>query len=300
MAPLPLLVTGSTSLRLGGLLLLLLGLGACLVVARKAGRAPPIAMPFLAHLDELRRRVVLSLAAWLAASTFAFSFGAGHVAGIPAPVPSLYDNLAAQVFRGLAAHLVPDDVELVVLRPMDAFMAEFAIALGLGAVFALPVLLLHLNAFVTPALRPAERRFLGRLLGPLVVLFLGGCAFALLVVLPFTLDALYGFAGSIGARPLLGVTTLAGFALGFCLAFGVAFQTPVVMVGLSRAGIVEPKTYVRYWRHSVVGIVIVSAFLTPDPTLVSQVMMAGPLVALYAIGCLWSAASVRKAALSSS
>jgi len=295
-APIPLLATGATGLRLAGLLLLLGGLAACLAVARRTPSAAVARMPFWGHLEELRRRLVASMAAWLAASTFAFSFGAGRWRGLPVPRASVGDNLAAQTFRALADHLVPPGVELVVTRPMDAFMAEFGIALGLGLVLAMPVILQQFGGFLGPALRKPERRFLRRLLAPLVVLFLAGCAFALLVVLPFTLEALYGFAGPIGARPLLGVTTLAGFSLAFCLAFGIAFQTPLVMVGLSRAGVVEPRLYAKYWRHAVVAIVILSAFLTPDPTLVSQVMMAGPLFALYALGAAWSAASVKRAA----
>jgi sec-independent protein translocase protein TatC len=294
-APLPLLASGASGLRLGGLLLLLGGLAACLVVARRTPSTTVGRLPFWGHLEELRRRIVASLAAWLAASAFAFSFGASRWHGVPVPRPSMYDSLAAQTFRALADHLVPPGVELVVTRPMDAFMAEFGLALGLGFVLSLPLVLQQLGGFLTPALRPRERRFLRRLLAPLVLLFLAGCAFALLVVLPFTLEALYDFASPIGARPLLGVTTLAGFSLAFCLAFGVAFQTPLAMVGLARSGVVEPRTYVRYWRHAVVAIVVLSAFLTPDPTLVSQVMMAGPLCALYALGIAWSAASVRRA-----
>jgi sec-independent protein translocase protein TatC len=294
-APIPLLVTGASGLRIAGLLLLLLGLVACLVVGRRMPARGAARMPFWGHVEELRRRLVLSVAAWLGAATLCFTFGASEWKGWAVPRASLHESLAAQAFRALAGHLVPEGVELVVTRPMDAFMAEFGVALGLGAVLAMPFMVQQLGGFLSPALRPRERRFLGRLLLPLVLLFVAGIAFSLLVVLPFTLEALYAFAGPIGARPLLGVSTLAGFALGFCLAFGIAFQTPVAMVGLARAGVVEPATFIRYWRHAVVAIVVLSAFLTPDPTLLSQVMMAGPLVLLYAVGAGWSVVSVRRA-----
>lgn len=237
------------------------------------------------HIEELRRRLLVMIIALVAGTLFALSFRftwmtlSGH--RVPVPVPELYDNLAAQLFRAAAAHLKPAGVQLVTLNPLDGFMAQFDIALGIGIVAAMPVILYQLGRFFGPALGAQARRYLVRALVPTVALFLAGALFCYLFVLPVTLGALYQFSDALGATSQLQVSSLSSFALGFMLGFGIAFELPIAMYVLSRVGLVQPRTYLRYWRHATFAIVVVSAFLTPDPTIVSQLMMAIPMLGLY-------------------
>lgn len=246
----------------------------------------------LDHVEELRRRLVVCIAAWLVVTLAAFSFRIGTWRGFPVPIPALRDNFAAQAFHAIAEHAVPDNVTLVVTRPFDAFVAELSIAAAIGFVVVLPIAFGQLAAYVGPALRPAERRMLLRAIVPATALFLAGAAFAWFLVLPLLLRTLYEYAASLGAEPLLVVADLISFTLTTLVMFGLAFQLPLVMAVLARAGIVEASTFASKWRHAVVAIVIVSAFAT-DPTVISQLMMAGPLLVLYGLGIVAARAAGR-------
>lgn len=273
---------------------------AVLAAGRRRGQDPGEArLGVWEHVAELRRRILVVAATALGGILLALTVrietrtlpGVGPV---PVPIPALYDTLSAQLFRAMARHLVPPGVQLVVTSPMDGFQAQFDVALALGIGLAVPVFLVQFARFVGPALRPKERHFLRLALWPAAALFLLGAAFGYAVVLPVTLRALYQFSGSLQAQSYLQVGELASFALGFVVAFGVAFQTPLAMVALARVGLVQPRTYWRYWRHATLLIVIAAGILTPDPTVVSQAMLAVPLLGLYVLGAALSTRAARR------
>lgn len=242
----------------------------------------------LEHVEELRRRILLVAASLLGgtlvAMTVRVDWHEAWGANWPLPVPALYDTLAAQLFVAMAGHVVPAGVQLVVTGPFDAFKAQFDIALALGIALAVPTGLVQASRFVAPALRPHERRLLGLAILPATALFALGAVFGYAVVLPITLAALYQFSDPLGAQNLLQVGELAGFVLGFVVAFGFAFQTPLAMVVLSRVGLVDPRSYWRSWRYAVLAVVVAAGILTPDPTVVSQALLAVPLLGLYFLG----------------
>jgi sec-independent protein translocase protein TatC len=252
----------------------------------------------LEHVEELRRRILVVMATLLGGTLVAMTvrvdwYDVGGTS-LPLPTPALYDTLAAQLFNAMAGHVVPAGVQLVVTGPFDAFKAQFDVALALGIALAVPTGLVQATRFVAPALRPSERRFLALAIVPATALFVLGAAFAFAVVLPVTLAALYQFSDPIGAADLLQAGELAAFVLGFVVAFGVAFQTPLAMAVLSRVGLVDPRSYWRGWRYAVLVVVIAAGILTPDPTVVSQAMLAVPLLGLYFLGAgvaTWSARS---------
>ncbi len=251
-------------------------------------RASPASGGWRVHLEDLRRRIMVSAVALLVAVLVLFSFRAeGYRL-----VPSVQHNMAAQAFGRMTADLVPPDVQLVVVRPIDGFMAELTIAFGLGALLAMPVIVTQMAGFVGPALKEKEKRFLRAAAIPIVLLFVAGATFAYVFVLPFLLETLYGYGSALGAQPLLQVSELVSFAVGLMVIMGIAFQLPLVMFALSRIGLVEPRTWARLWRHALVVILLASAVIT-DPTIVSQLMVAAPLMVLYGLGV--AAAYVRPA-----
>lgn len=269
-------------------LLAVAALGVLAGVAQMAlGRAarPPQA-GVLGHFAELRRCVARMVTAVCLALAVVFlvrleprrpwiSFDA-------------YDNVATQSFRRVASDLVPEDVSLTVLQPMDGFVAVFDVALGLSILVAMPYLLMQVGAFLKPALRPREQRLLVRALVPGAALFVLGALFAYVAVLPAALRALYSFSAALGAQPLLGVQAFASFTIMFLLVTGLAFQTPLVMYALARVGLVGPRRYLAWWRHAIVLIIIVAGLVTPDPTPVSQMLVSVPLVGLYFFGVVLS------------
>lgn len=275
-------------LRVGTLAVLAL-LALALVLALLLRRRPGLERGrLLEHVEELRRRLLVVMASLLGGTLVAMTVRVEwHDAwgtAWPLPTPALYDTLAAQLLLAMADHVVPAGVELVVTGPFDAFKAQFDVALAFGIALAVPTALVQASRFVAPALRPHEHRLLRLSILPATALFVLGAAFAFVVVLPVTLAALYQFPDPLGAQELLQVGELAGFILGFVVAFGLAFQTPLAMAVLSRVGLVDPRSYWRGWRHAVLVVVIAAGVLTPDPTVVSQAMLAVPLLGLYFLG----------------
>lgn len=238
-----------------------------------------VRMDFLGHIAELRRRFIVILVSFFTGSLLAFSLRIENWI----PKPALQDNFAAQVFVRITEHLVPDNVQLIVTRPMDGFLAEMTIALAIGAALTTPVFLYQATKYIQPALREKEIRYLKSAIFPATLLFMAGAAFAWYAVLPFLLVTLYGYSEALGAAPLLSIQELVNFTLTMMFTLGIAFQTPLVMYVLTRAEVVPSKAYVKYWRHATVGIFVLSAILT-DPTIISQMLVAGPLLGLYVLG----------------
>ncbi len=258
-----------------------------LAAAWLAGRRSttgPATMSFWGHVGELRRRLLRIAAAFLSALVVALVLRIEEHGGWPVPVLSMYDPIAAQLFRAMADHLVPDGVTLVTLGALDAFSAQLSTGLAIATVVALPTALWELGVFIGPGLRAQEKRLLRFAVFPAMLLFAAGALFAYFVILPTTLEALYAFATPLGAVPLLSLSDLASFTLAFLVGVGLAFQAPIVMAALSRVGLVSPAAFVRKWRHAVLVILFVSMVVTPDPTIVSQLLLGLPLIALYLVG----------------
>src|SRR5206468_12161987 len=138
--------------------------------------------------------------------------------------------------------------------------------------------------FVAPALKATERQLIIRISVPVVFLFLSGVAMSLLVVLPFTFTFLYGIAIAMGAETLLQLDGFLDFVLLFSIAFGAAFDLPVVMYGLSVLGIVEADFWKRHWRFAVIAIFFFGAAITPDGSGVTMLLVAVPMLFLYVGG----------------
>jgi sec-independent protein translocase protein TatC len=252
------------------------------VVGWRLGRRTADPLGFWGHVQELRLRLARMVL------TLAIAVAAVFLVRIEAQAPYVgidpYDNLAAQAFRRMAADLVPADVRLVVTSPAEGFVAMFNVALGLGVLASLPYLLAQVGQFLWPAMAARERRILGLALGPAAALFAVGAAFAYAVILPSAMAALYAFSDALGADGLLQVREFVSFTVLMMLLTGAAFLTPVAMYAVARAGLATARGLLRRWRHALVAIVVVAAFVTPDPTPVSQVLVAGPLFGLYLLG----------------
>jgi sec-independent protein translocase protein TatC len=262
--------------------LALLALAVALALAR---RRPALARGgWWEHVEELRRRVLAVTGVLVAGTLAALTLRLEERGGWPVPVPALYDTIASSLFRAAADALLPAGVQLIVTGPADGFVAQFTIALGIGIAVAIPVAMDQMARFLSPALRPHERRWLAWAVVPSVVLFLLGAWFGFAVLLPTTFAALYGFADALGAAPYITVADFATFTLAFLAGCGLAFELPLVMMVLSKAGVVRPRAFWRGWRHAVVAILVLAMAVTPDPTIVSQLLLAVPLILLYVLG----------------
>lgn len=259
------------------------------------GRRPE---KFLEHLAELQARLlpVAVLFAFLNFAYFASGLREVHWRNLTlvAPTFSVDSSLATRAFEAFAERLVPAGVQLVVLRPADAVLAQVQMTLFLAFVSILPLLLYELAVFVGPALRERERKLAVRVVPLVSGLFVAGALFGYLVMAPLMIRTLYDFAPATGAAPLLVVGDLISFSLLVIVAFGLAFELPVVMYVLARIGLVKAATFRHYLRHAVVVIVVTAGVVTPDPSVVSQLLVAVPVTTLYVLGMLAASLAERR------
>jgi sec-independent protein translocase protein TatC len=228
--------------------------------------------PFVAHLIELRDRLVRAmLAIGVAAAALAIYPGPGE----------LYDLLAAP----LVAHL-PKGATLIATSVISPFMVPLKIMLMAAFLIALPVVLYQLWAFVAPGLYAHEKKLILPLVVSSTVLFFVGVAFCYFFVFGQVFKFIQGFAPkSITAAP--DIEAYLSFVLTMFLAFGLAFEVPVVVVVLARMGIVSVQKLKDFRGYFVVLAFVIAAIVTP-PDVVSQLALAIPMCLLYELG-IWAA-----------
>jgi sec-independent protein translocase protein TatC len=163
--------------------------------------------------------------------------------------------------------------------PMEAFMLKLKASVVVGILIGFPLILLRIYMFVLPGLLPREKRVVTPLLFTATMLFYVGVAFCYFVLLPLVIRFALSFATEF-MQPWLTVGSYFAMAARLCLAFGLLFELPMVVFALSWAGVVHPKTLLKGWRWALLCILIVSAVLTP-PDIISQVLLAGPVMLLY-------------------
>jgi sec-independent protein translocase protein TatC len=223
------------------------------------------------HLEELRKRVIRSAVAVVLGMVLAFVFHERVFAAATAPYREALADLGA---KG----------ELQSLSPLDGFLQVMKLSLLLGLVATSPIWLSQMWGFVAAGLYPHERRGV-RVFFPIsVLLFLLGCVTAYLVVLPIGMRFLIAWSQRIDLSANFAVAPYLSMCLTLVFGMGVAFQLPLLMLFLQATGIVSRATFARSWRLAVLSAFVISMIVTPDPTPVSQCLMAMPLVALYVLG----------------
>jgi sec-independent protein translocase protein TatC len=176
--------------------------------------------------------------------------------------------------------------------PMEAFLLKLKASVVVGILVGFPLILQRIYMFVLPGLLPREKRVVTPLLFASTALFYVGVLFCFLILLPLVIRFAVGFATEY-MQPWLTVGSYFSMAARLCLAFGLLFELPMVVFALSWARIVHPRTLLRGWRWALLSILIVSAVLTP-PDVISQVLLAGPVMLLYVVSVLISMIVRRK------
>ena len=223
---------------------------------------------FLSHLIELRQRLVRCIVAFALACVPALYFSA-----------ELYDVLAFPLMQSL-----PQGSRMIATGVITPFLIPMKISFMAAFLLVLPYLLYQAWAFVAPGLYAHEKKLVLPLVVSSTLLFVLGIAFCYLIVFGKVFTFIAGFAPkSITVAP--DIEAYFNFVLGMFLAFGMAFEVPVVVVVLVLAGIVTVEQ-LREWRgYVVVAIFVVAAIVTP-PDVVSQFALALPMCLLYEIGIL--------------
>ncbi|BDG59154.1 twin-arginine translocase subunit TatC [Caldinitratiruptor microaerophilus] len=227
--------------------------------------------PVMEHLEELRRRIIWSLVA------VAIGVAVGWV-------------FVGDVFR-LLMRQAP--LPLQSFGPAEVFVVQFRMGALAGLVLASPVVLYQIIAFVLPALTPTEKRWLFSLLPATLILFVLGVLFGYLVLLPMSLRFFLYVAETAGTPVIFTVRQYFDLIIKLTVPLGVVFELPVVVWLLAQIGLVSSAMLGRLRKYAVVGIFVVAAVISPGTDVVSQVIMAVPLLALYEAG-IWIAYLVER------
>jgi sec-independent protein translocase protein TatC len=212
---------------------------------------------FWSHLEDLRKRVIISILFFLIAT------------GILYP------------FSGKVIELFTDYVgKTYFFAPQEALFIRIKVSFMTGFVFSLPFLLHQLYLFVVPALTNEERKFTTPFLVFLVVFFYGGAITGYYVFLPYILKMLMSFQTDFMV-PLISTSRYFSFILWILAGFGLSFEMPVVFFLLSKLGVVSPGLLARNWRFAIIFILIFAAVITPTIDLVTMFVTTVPLFFLY-------------------
>src|SRR5256886_10125215 len=236
-------------------------------------------MPFLDHLEELRWRILYSLAAVLVCSVIGWLV-VQHV------------DVIGLLKRPIAP-LLPGG-RLLFTSPTEPFFITLKFAFALGLLLASPVVIYEAWPFLAPALYDRERRLIVPALSVGVVLFLLGAGVAYEWVLPRALAVLFSFQRN-DLAPIITADNYFGFAAQIMIAFGLVTELPLVVVILAALGLVTPQFLARNRRYALVIAAFAAALLTP-PDAISMLLMIGPLVLLYevSIWCAWVRSEERR------
>lgn len=226
-------------------------------------------LPLIAHLIELRARLLRSL----------LVLAAMFVATIP-----FANDIYALVAGPLLAQL-PAGSAMIATEVAAPFVVPFKLCLFVALFAAMPFVLYQAWAFIAPGLYDTERRFAVPLLLSSILLFYAGIAFAFFVVFPL----LFGFFTATAPEGVAVMTDIGrylDFVLKLFFAFGLVFEVPVATLLLIRTGLVQPDTLVRSRPYIILGAFALGALLTPGPDVLSQILLALPLWLLFEVGLL--------------
>ena len=225
--------------------------------------------PFIEHLEEFRRRILISLVSVIAASVLSYAF-AGRI----------LEFLARYVDR------------LIFISPQEAFLANLKISVISGVVLSAPVILYNALRFAWTALEQREKALFAAYFASGLVLFAAGALFSFFVAIPAGMRFLLGFSTDL-VRPYISVSRYVSFVGFLVIAFSVCFEVPLLVAFFTRLGILSSDFLARKRRYCVVLLFVVAALITP-PDVITQVLLAVPLIALYEISVLVSRAAEKK------
>jgi sec-independent protein translocase protein TatC len=237
-------------------------------------------MSFLEHLDELRKRLIVSLSGVAGGFLISLFF-----------IADIYGFIMRPLQR-----VLPDGGKFIYTEPTEAFMIQIKGAALCGLVLAAPVVLWQVWLFIAPGLYAHEKKFAIPFVLMTTFFFIAGAAFSHFVAFPWA----WVFFASFSTDYMTFTPKIAPvFSLyaKMLLAFGVVFQMPTVVFFLARLGVISARFLVRNFKYALLIIFIIAAVLSPGTDVVSQVMMAGPMLLLYviSIGIAWMFARRRSA-----
>ncbi|SMD31340.1 twin-arginine translocase subunit TatC [Picrophilus oshimae] len=198
--------------------------------------------------------------------------------------PDPFHNIGAQFLFIIKDHVLPEDTKLLVIKPTDGVMADFYSCMSLSLIISMPYIAYQLMQFVSPALKNSERELIKSIIIPASLLFAAGAFMGLYFVAPEIFIIFQDFNVGLGASTTLSISSFVSFLFIYVIAFGLSFELPVIMVGLTRFGIVTYEQWAANWRYAVIGAFIFGMIFSPGVTGFTMIILAVPIIALYFAG----------------
>jgi len=230
-----------------------------------------IELPLTDHLGELRTRLVRALIA----TTIAFAFCYPQAQYI-------FEFLLTPLRQAAAGMSGTEGLTLIGTGVAEAFFTRLKVSFVAALFVALPVILYQIWMFVLPGLKSLEAGYARGFVVAGSLFFIGGAWFCYAVVFDFGFPFFLAEYERIGVDPAIRISEYLSFTSRLLLAFGITFELPVATFFLARVGLVTHLTLIRYGRYAFLGTFVLAAILTP-PDVVSQILMAGPLLLLYGL-----------------
>jgi sec-independent protein translocase protein TatC len=237
-------------------------------------------IPFTSHLDELRKRLIVCFIAVGAGFVLSYAFKEKLFDILVHPLVQVMKEGDTLIFTGLP----------------EAFFTYLKVSFLAGLMIASPVVIYELWMFVAPGLYKNERRMMAPIVALSSLFFVGGALFGYFLVFPWGFRFFLGFATET-IRPMPSMREYLGFSAKLLLAFGLVFELPLVITFLAHLGIVSVGFLTKNRKYAVLLIFTAAAILTP-PDVVTQIMMAVPLMALYELAIIGARIFGRKKASS--
>jgi len=222
--------------------------------------------PFLSHLEELRKRLVAS----------AIAVGCGFV------VAYFFAERLFQLLVLPLKEVMPEGNHLIFTNLPEMFFTYLKVAFLTGVLAAAPVIFYQMWMFIAPGLYQREKKYVIPFVVISTILFVGGSLFGYFIVFPFGFKFFLGFANET-VKALASVKEYFSFSIKLLLAFGIVFELPVVIFFLTKIGLVTPELLKKQRKYAILLTFVLAAILTP-PDVITQCMMAGPIILLYEIG----------------
>ncbi|MBF0554662.1 MAG: twin-arginine translocase subunit TatC [Nitrospirae bacterium] len=243
-------------------------------------------MSIFEHLGELRKRIIISMAAVLVIFIVTFNYSEMILKTLVMPIEKKMVFSIHYPFVGLEPSGIKQKA-LVFLEPAEAFWMHCKLALIAALMIALPVILSQIWLFIEPGLVEREKKFIMPFVTAGTVLFMVGAVFCYYIILPFAFGFLMTYKTE-NLTPMISVGNYVGFTTKFILAFGVIFELPIALFVLTKMGLVTPQQLGKIRKHVIVAAFVISAVVTPTPDAFNQTLMAVPIIVLYEIGILAS------------
>ncbi len=242
------------------------------------------------HIEELRTRVLRIAISIIIITVFAMSFDLRpiEVGGLPLvyPYPDPIHNVSTRLTFYMQETLLPEGVKLIQTAPGQAFFAEIYVSALIGVIASIPLIAREISAFISPAIGSKTKIGILNIFLPAIALFVAGIVFAYMVVIPFALNFLYQYGEALNVATFLTINDFISFVMQFFLGFGIAFQLPIIMYGISLTDAVSPRFWRDNFRYAAIILVIFGAVITPDGSGVTMWFVAGPMLVLYVAGML--------------